>query len=97
MVGSVRYSEEFKRDAVGLVGSSGRSVSSVAKELGVNTESLRQRVRKAQRGDGGAEAGVMTAAEREELRRLRKQVGELELEKEILRRAAQYFAKEMRR
>ncbi|MEU9716551.1 transposase [Streptomyces sp. NPDC047976] len=41
-MGAARYSGEFKRDAVALVESSGRSVPSVARELGVNPESLRQ-------------------------------------------------------
>jgi transposase len=40
-VGAARYPEEFKRDAVELVLSTGRSIGSVAKDLGVNTESLR--------------------------------------------------------
>lgn len=95
-MGAARYSEEFKRDAVELVLSTGRSIGSVAKELGVNTESLRQWVRKAQPALGG-DGGAVTPAEREELKRLRKQVRELELEKEILHKAAQYFAKEMGR
>ncbi|MEV6544226.1 transposase [Streptomyces sp. NPDC051665] len=92
-----RCSEEFKRDAVGLVESSGRSVNSVAKELGVNTESLRKWVLPARSGPGSGAGEVVTPSEREELKRLRKQVRELELEKEILRKAAQYFAKEMSR
>ncbi len=97
MVGTSRYSEEFKQDAIKLVASTGRSVNSVAKDLGVNTESLRKWVRDAEAAAvvGGGE--LMTPAEREELKRLRKQVRELELEKEILKKAAQYFAKEMGR
>ncbi|MER5639717.1 transposase [Kitasatospora sp. NPDC002227] len=99
-MGTARYSGEFKRDAVALVESSGRRVSAVARELGVNPESLRQWVARSH-AQGGASGvggeGPLTPSEREELRRLRKQVRELELEKEILRKAAQYFAKEMGR
>ncbi|WP_371602609.1 transposase [Streptomyces sp. NBC_01220] len=47
-MGTARYSEEFKQDAVKLVASTGRSINSVAKDLGVNTESLRQWVRPAE-------------------------------------------------
>jgi transposase len=96
-VGAARYSEEFKRDAVELVRSTGRTVGSVARELGVNPESLRQWVRRAGAAAGGGGGESVTPSEREELRRLRKQVRELELEMEILRKAAQYFAKEMGR
>ncbi|MFD4527334.1 transposase [Streptomyces sp. NPDC058470] len=96
-MGTARYSEEFKRDAVGLVASTARSINSVAKGLGVDTESLRKWVRAAESSAVGEGGEPMTPAEREELKRLRKQVRELELEKEILKKAAQYFAKEMGR
>ncbi|WP_162688768.1 MULTISPECIES: transposase [unclassified Streptomyces] len=98
-MGAARCSEEFKRDAVELVLSTGRTdgrtEGSVAKELGVNGESLRQWVREARPATGG-EGDTGTPSGREELKQLRKQVRELEpeLEKEILRKAAQYFAKE---
>ncbi|NGO74857.1 transposase [Streptomyces sp. YC504] len=65
-----RYSEEFKQDAVSLVGSTGRSINSVARGLGVNTESLRQWVRAVKGPAVGAGGEAMTPAEREELKRL---------------------------
>ena len=94
-----KYPEQFRRDAVELVRSSGRSLREVGKELGVNHETLRNWVNAAKRADEGQpdDAEQISAGEREELRRLRKKVAELELEKEILRKAAQYFAKEMGR
>jgi transposase len=94
-----KYPEQFRRDAVELVRSSGRSLREVGKELGVNHETLRNWVNAAKRADVGQPGGVeqISADERDELRRLRKKVAELELEKEILRKAAAYFAKEMGR
>jgi transposase len=99
-----KYPEEFRRDAVELVRSSPhRTLREVGRELGVNHETLRNWVNAAKRAEqaaaGGSGAGgeQLAAGEREELRRLRKKVAELELEKEILRKAAQYFAKEMGR
>jgi transposase len=94
-----KYPEEFRRDAVELVRSSGRSLREVGKELGVNHETLRNWVNAAKRAGSAPRDGAesISADEREELRRLRKKVAELELEKEILRKAAQYFAKEMGR
>jgi transposase len=97
-----KYPEQFRRDAVDLVRSSGRTLREVGRELGVNHETLRNWVNAAKRAEQ-AEAGdrerggEVSASEREELRRLRNKVAELELEKEILRKAAQYFAKEMGR
>ena len=94
-----KYPEQFRRDAVELVRSSGRSLREVGKELGVNHETLRNWVNAAKRAGAGQRDGVeqISADERDELRRLRKKVAELELEKEILRKATQYFAKEMGR
>lgn len=99
-----KYPEQFRRDAVELVRSSpGRSLREIGRELGVNHETLRgwvaaaKRAERAGTGSSGDSSGELSAGEREELRRLRSKVAELELEKEILRKAAQYFAKEMGR
>lgn len=92
-----KYPEEFRRDAVALVKASPeRTVAEIARELGVNHETLRQWVKAADKQQAQEAAGFGTA-ELEELKRLRKENAELKLEKEILRKAAQYFAKEMGR
>lgn len=95
---SNRYTEEFKRDAVALVRSCpDRTVTEIARELGVSPEGLRGWVNrdKADRGEG--KPGELTSTEREELKRLRKENAELRMEKDILRKAAAYFAKETMR
>ena len=97
-----KYPEEFRRDAVALARSSpGRPLREIARELGVNHESLRRWVRDAEQADARATArpdrDELSTDERAELLRLRKKLAEVELEKEILRKAAQYFAKEMGR
>jgi transposase len=98
-----KYSEDFRRDAVELVRSAGRTIRDVGRELGVNHETLRGWVNAAKRADEqraghrSTDDGELSGAERDELRRLRRKVAELETEKEILRKAAAYFAKEMGR
>jgi transposase len=91
-----KYPEQFRKDVVGLVRSSDRPLRQVARELGVNHETLRSWVGTAERC-GVTSPGGVSAGESEELRALRKRVAELELEKDILRKAAAYFAKEMGR
>ena len=92
------YSEEFRADAVRLVVDSTppRTVADVALELGVNRETLRSWVRRAEKDQALAEAGV-GRGELDELARLRRENAELKIEREILRKAAQYFAREMGR
>jgi transposase len=92
-----KYSPEFKRDAVALVRSTGRPINQVARELGLSHETLRSWVKRDRIDRGQGDPGELSSSEREELGRLRRRVVELEAEREILRRAAAYFAKEMGR
>jgi transposase len=87
-----QYPPEFKAEAIRLVQSSGRSISQVAKELGVSGNSLRNWVKQAEIDQGEREG--LTTEEREELKRLRREVKILRQEKEILKKAAAFFARE---
>jgi len=86
------YPPEFRREALELIKLNGKSVSQVAKDLGVSEQTLWNWRRQA-RVDAGEQEGLSTD-EREELRRLRKENRTLQMEKEILKKAAVFFAKE---
>jgi transposase len=90
-----KFSEEFKQQAARLVIDEGKSVAAVARELDVVATALRQWVERA-RADRTAGKTGLTTVEREELSRLRKQVRILEEERELLRKAAAFFAKQNR-
>ena len=92
----LRYTAEFRADAVALVRSSGRSVPSIARDLGVNTQSLRNWLHQAAVDAGNGRAGDLTTAVREELRRLRRENHVLQQERDILKKATAFFAKETR-
>lgn len=93
-----KYPPEFRREAVELVKSSGRSWVEVARSLGISDNTLANWV--AEDRDARARAADpdgLTMTKREELRRLRKEVVELRTDREILRKAAAYFARETQR
>jgi transposase len=86
------YPEEFRREALELLKLTGKPVSQVAKDLGVSDQTLFNWRRQAQIDEGKRDG--LSTEERDELRRLRKEVRKLEMEKEILKKAAVFFAKE---
>ena len=86
------YPPEFRREAVALYRRSGRPLTEIAHDLGVSTETLRIWTRQAA-VDAGERDGL-SSEEREELRRLRRDVRVLGEERDILKKAAAFFAKE---
>ena len=87
-----RYPPEFKAEAVELYRRSGKSIETVAAELGIGSETLRKWHKRRLIEDGEEEG--LKQSEREELRELRRKVLRLEQERDLLKRAAAFFAKE---
>lgn len=86
------YPIEFRREAVGLV-RSGRSIKDVAASLGCSEQSLQNWAKQDQLDRHERDDGL-TSTEREELRKLRRENARLKQEREILKRAAAFFAAE---
>ena len=87
------FSEEFKAGAVRLVLEQGKTVGAAARDLDLTESSLRNWVERARADRGKGKPGALTTAEREELTQLRRENRELRTEREILKKAAAFFAK----
>jgi transposase-like protein len=88
------HSPEFKAETVQLIRTGGRTAAQVARELGLADSLVRTWLHQAEVDAGKGPAGALTTAEKEELSKLRSEVKVLRMEREILKRAATFFAKE---
>ena len=88
-----RFDDDFKAQAVRLVLDEGKSIGAVARDLDLTDTALREWVQRARANRTRGRTGL-TTAEREELTQLRKDNRQLRLEREILKNAAAFFAKE---
>ena len=90
-----RYSKEFKLDAINLVLEQNYTRSAAAKSLGLNPNVIGRWIKEHQEDDGHAFRGNgKLTPEQEEIRKLKNQVKRLEMEKDILKKATVFFAKE---
>jgi len=86
------YAPEFRAEAARLATTSGQPLRATAEHLGVSVEALRAWVKQAEVDDGEREG--LTSEERAELARLRREVRVLRMERDLLKRATAYFARE---
>ena len=89
-----KYPLELIERGVRLALESGRPVAHVADDLGIARETLRKAVRQAE-ADSGSRGDLLSSQEREEIKKLRKEVFELRRANEILKSASVFFAKEL--
>lgn len=90
-----QYTKEFKLDAISLVLEQGYKQAEAARSLGINVNMLGRWIKEHQHDEGQAFRGNgKLTSEQEEIRQLRSQVKRLEMEKDILKKATVFFAKE---
>lgn len=88
------FTKEYKAEVVDLVRNSGKSVGTICRELDLTETAVRRWVKQADVDDGEGPAGALTTAERKELGQLRRENRDLRMEREILKKATAFFAKE---
>ena len=90
------YASEFRTEAIRLVREGGRTPQQLAQDLGCSAETIRNWLKQAER-DAGQRRDGLTTAEHEELRQLRAENRVLRMERDLLKKAAAFFAKETTR
>lgn len=88
------FSTEYKAEVVKLIHESGKSVGQVCQELDLTESAVRKWVAQVEVDAGHGPSGALTSDERDELRRLRRENTRLRMEREVLKKATAYFAKE---
>lgn len=89
-----QYSDEYKSEAVRLVNDSGKPVTQIARELGVNANVLHRWAREEHEANAAGKTRGGVKAEQEELVRLRRELARVTQERDFLKRAAAFFAKD---
>lgn len=89
-----KYTKEFKQEAVLLVKKSGKTVGEVAEDLGINRTVLSRWVKQYDIDVGMGPPGAWTTAEKEENRRLKRELRQVKMERDFLKKAATFFARE---
>ncbi len=88
------FSTEYKAEVVRLIHESGKSVGQVCRELDLTETAVRKWVAQVEVDAGHGPSGALTSDERDELRRLRRENTRLRMEREVLKKATAFFAKE---
>ena len=88
------YTSEFKAEAAQLARTGGKSVGESARDIGVSETALRRWMAQAAVDAGGGPAGALTTEERQELMRLRRELRQVRMERDFLKKAASFFARE---
>jgi len=88
------FSTEYKAEVVKLIQDGGKSVGEVCRELDLTETAVRKWVAQEKIDAGHGPSGALTSEERDELRRLRRENTQLRMEREILKKATAFFAKE---
>jgi len=89
-----QYSDEYKAEAVRLAGESDRGIPAVARDLGINANVLHRWIRESREAEAVGKTRVSVKAENEELARMRRELNRVTQERDFLRRAAAFFARE---
>jgi len=88
------FTAKFKADAARLVTTGAKTIAEVVKEFDLTETALREWIRRAKADDGAGPRDALTTAERAELIDLRKRLKRAEMERDILKKATAFFAKE---
>ncbi len=88
------FTDEYKAEVVKLIAEHGRPVRQVCQELDLTETAVRRWVQRAEIDSGCGPQGALTTAEREEFRRLRRELKEVRMERDLLKKATAFFAKE---
>ena len=89
-----KFTSEYKAEVVRLVRDGGKTIGEVSRDLDLTESAVRHWVTQAGIDGGGGGTGALTTAERAELVALRREARQLRMEREILKKAAAFIAKE---